>query len=137
MKALKYFFIICTIILISSGFARAQGNEEDSHARTVRLSLEAGGLNTKGHPLYSKNYGPFLLKLGFSLISSSNYMPKQGDIRVFQPYPGGDPVGHIDVYEGTWWFSDFKETNFWPSAKYKKYHPAYQIFRRLRKRKPN
>ncbi len=120
-------------MLINTGFAKAQDNAEDSHARAIRLSLKAGGLDTKGYPSHSKDYGPFLIKLGFSLISPTNYIPRRGDIRVFQPYPGGDPVGHIDVYEGNQWVSDFKEDNFWPSAKYKKYHPAYQIFRWLRR----
>jgi hypothetical protein len=133
MKALKCFLIACIVSLISSGFANTQDNIEDCHARAIRLSLEAGGLNTKGYPLLSKNYGPFLSKLGFSLISSADYIPKKGDMRVFQPYPGGDPVGHIDMYDGNQWISDFKENSFWPSAKYKKYHPSYQVFRWLRK----
>ncbi|WP_426669706.1 hypothetical protein ACPPVU_00395 [Mucilaginibacter sp. McL0603] len=133
MKALKYFLIPVIVILICSGFANVTDNVEDSHARAIRLALEAGGLNTKGYPLLSKNYGPFLSKLGFSLITPANYLPQKGDIRVFQPYPGGEPVGHVDMYDGRQWVSDFKEANFWPSAKYKKYHPSYQIFRWLRK----
>ncbi|HEY4327011.1 MAG TPA: hypothetical protein VGN20_23695 [Mucilaginibacter sp.] len=133
MKISKTFLIPFIVILICSGFANAQDNVEDSHAKAIRLALEAGGMNTKGHPLLSKNYGPFLSKLGFSLINPTNYVPKAGDMRAFQPYSGGDPVGHIDVYDGNQWVSDFKEPNFWPSAKYKKYHPNYQIFRWLRK----
>ena len=133
MKALKCFLIVCIIILINYGFANAQDNNEDCHARAIRLSLEAGGLNTKGYPMLSKDYGPFLSKLGFSLITTINYFPKAGDMRVFQPYPGGDSPGHVDMFNGSQWVSDFKEANFWPSAKYKKYHPGYQIFRWLHK----
>ena len=133
MKIIKCFLIVFIVVLISPDFANAQDNIEDSHAKAIRLSLEAGGLNTKGYPLVSKSYGPFLSKLGFSLIANTNYVPKKGDIRVFQPYTGGDPVGHVDMFDGSQWVSDFKETNFWPSAKYKKYHPSYQIFRWLHK----
>lgn len=133
MKSSKCLLISCIVILIGFSFANGQDNVEDSHARAIRLALEAGGINTKGHPLLSKDYGPFLTKLGFSLMNPTNYVPKTGDIRVFQPYAGGDPVGHIDMYDGRQWVSDFKEENFWPSAKYKKYHPSYQIFRWLRK----
>jgi hypothetical protein len=124
MKTLNLFLISGLIIFISHGFANAQDSGEDSHAKAIRLALEAGGMNTEGHPSLSKYYGPFLSKLGFSLISAANYNPKAGDIRVFQPYLGGDTAGHV--------VSDFKEGNFWPSAKYKKYHPDYQVFRWIR-----
>jgi len=133
MRTLKCFLILCIVFLINPGFASAQDKVEDSHAKAIRLALKAGGLNTKGYPLLSKNYGPFLSGLGFSLIASTNYTPKQGDVRVFQPYPGGDPTGHVDMYDGHQWISDFKEANFWPGAKYKKYHPDYKIFRWLSK----
>jgi hypothetical protein len=133
MTTAKCLLFLYVVILFGCGFARAQNSTEDSHARAIRLALEAGGMNTKGHPLLSKNYGPFLSKLGFSLISPTNYIPRTSDIRVFQPYADGDPIGHIDAYDGNQWVSDFKEANFWPSAKYKKYHPNYQIFRWLRK----
>ena len=129
MKALKQISLLFIILLAGYNFAHAQTNEEDAHAKAMRLSLDAGGMNTKGHPLLSKNYGPFLIKKGFSSISLVNYIPKRGDIRVFQPYPGGEACGFIDGYDGYQWISDYKEDNFWPSAKYKKYHPAYQVFR--------
>jgi hypothetical protein len=129
MKAVKCCLISILLILLSFSFVYAQGKFEDMNAKNINGALEAGGLNTKGHPSLSKNYGPFLSKLGFSLISPMNYVPKEGDIRVFQPYPGGDPAGHMDCFHGKIWISEFKERNFWPSAKYKKYHPNFQIFR--------
>ncbi len=121
------------MMLIGYGFAHAQNATEDDHAKAMRLSLEAGGMKIKTYPLYSKDYGPFLLKLGFSPVIVVNYIPRKGDIRVFQPYPGGDPEGHVDMYTGHQWVSDFKEDNFWPSAKYKKYHPSFKVYKWLSK----
>lgn len=37
-------------------------------ARNVRMGFEAGGLNTSGRPGDAKNYGPFLLNSGFSIL---------------------------------------------------------------------
>jgi RHS repeat-associated protein len=97
-------------------------------AKFVRLSLEAGGMKTAGRPVSAKNYGPFLAKKGFEIIGTENYTPLIGDIRVFQPYLGGSIHGHIDMYNGSQWISDFKENNVWPSRGYGK-NPDYQIFR--------
>jgi hypothetical protein len=69
-------------------------------ARAVRLSLEAGGINTTKHPNSAKDYGPYLTKWGFSTVNRTNYEPLKGDLRVFQNYTGGSIDGHIDMYNG-------------------------------------
>jgi len=74
----------------------------------VRQALEAGGINTNPHPVSAKNYGSYLSNWGFSTVSPSNYTPAKGDIGVIQPYPGGGPHGHIQMYNGNIWISDFK-----------------------------
>ena len=96
-------------------------------AKYVRLALEAGGINTNPHPVSAKDYGPFLQGWGFNTLSSTNYSPIKGDIRVFQPYPGGSQYGHIDMYNGNQWLSDFKEKNEFPGSGYR--NSMYALFR--------
>ena len=93
-------------------------------AAYVRQGMEAGGEDTSGRPNYAKDYGPFLEKLGFKPVESANYTPKIGDIAVFQGWPGVDP-GHIQVYNGTTWISDFVQPGFLPNRK----ATDYQIYR--------
>jgi len=93
----------------------------------VRNSLEAGGINTNPHPVSAKNYGPYLIKWGFSNLSLTDYSAKKGDIRVFQPYFGGSEHGHIDVFSGYQWISDFKEKHSLPGRGFK--HSTFDIYR--------
>ena len=101
-------------------------------ALIVRLSLEAGGMNTNDRPTSTKsakNYGPYLQRKGYKPLNPQNYTPAKGDIRVWQPYPGGNPNGHIDVYDGGQWVSDFKENPLGPGEGYRK-NPDFEIYRR-------
>ena len=50
-------------------------------AKHVRLALEAAGMNTTGHPVSAKDYGPFLRKVGFTTVAPEGYVPQLGDIR--------------------------------------------------------
>ncbi|MGC9342620.1 MAG: RHS repeat domain-containing protein [Bacteroidales bacterium] len=101
----------------------------------VRMALEAGGINTSNHPVPARLYGSYLESWGFSIENSTNYF--KGDIALIQGYPGAtaDPVtgisyGHIQMYNGSIWISDFKEYNgFWPGKGYRKYQPAFTIYR--------
>lgn len=95
-------------------------------ARTVREALERGGIDTSDHPLYAKDYGPYLEKWGFITVSSNNYTPQIGDIRVFPALEEG-AAGHIDMYGGDTWYSDYKEGSF-PGPKYANSH--YVIYRK-------
>ena len=99
----------------------------------IRMALEAGGINTADHPVPARLYGPYLKKWGFTQINTINYF--KGDIAVIQGYPGGTadkngvPYGHIQMYNGIQWLSNFYQNSFWPGTNYQKYHPAFQIYR--------
>lgn len=104
--------------------------KEKKCAKNVRLALEAAGFNTTGHPEYAKDYGDFLKKLGFKEVSRIGYSPRVGDIRVWQNYPGGNIAGHIHMYNGTKWVSDFVEPNVnGPGRDYRRYN-NYKIYRK-------
>ena len=98
-------------------------------ARAVRLSLEAGGINTTNHPISAKNYGPYLQKWGFNIVDKIDYSPLKGDVRVFQNYIGGSTHGHINMYNGNQWVSDFFENGFWPGRGYREHKAAFIIYR--------
>ena len=101
----------------------------------VRMALEAGGINTSNHPVPARLYGSYLESWGFSIENSISYF--KGDIAVIQGYPGatadpvtGIPYGHIQMYNGSIWISDFKQNRpFWPGAKYEYYKPPFDIYR--------
>lgn len=131
MIKISYVFLICGMLAGNSALAQSK-NEEDNHAKAIRLALKSGGMNTTGHPVLSKDYGPFLIKAGFDTVSTVNYQPKPGDIRVIQPYPNGEASGFMDMFDGHIWIAEYKETGFWPTPGYEKNKPKYQIFRWLK-----
>lgn len=97
-------------------------------ARAVRLAVEAGGVNTDLRPssFSAKDYGPYLEKWGFRPVNGS---PERGDVRVMQNYPGGSPHGHMDMYNGERWVSDYMQNGLWPGPGYREHKPIYQIYR--------
>jgi hypothetical protein len=101
-------------------------------AKYVRLSLEAGGIKTNNRPGSAKDYDSFLKKKGFYAINSRNYIPLRGDIVVMEAFMGAKknhPHGHIQMYNGTQWVSDFRQKAFWPGSDYRNYKPDYTILR--------
>jgi len=97
-------------------------------ARYVRTALEAGGLNTSGRPGSAADYDGYLPTLGFNSVSSTNYTPQRGDIVVFNRF-NGHQHGHIQMYNGSQWVSDFRQSDFWPGSSYLTIQPNYTIFR--------
>lgn len=98
-------------------------------ARAVRLALENAGFDLSSHPTYATNYGPTLIRLGFSEIPLEGYTPEKGDVRVWRPRPKQDPpAGHIDIYNGKNWVSDYIQRGNYPGNSYKQV--TYKIYRR-------
>ncbi|MES2780088.1 MAG: FG-GAP-like repeat-containing protein [Bacteroidota bacterium] len=113
--------------------SQANGSSVGRCAKYVRLALVAGGLTTTGNPVDAKDYGPFLIDKGFydaDITSLTDYTPMKGDIAVIQNFKGGSSSGHIQMYNGTQWVSDFKQTRpFWPGGSYAKNTPSFKIYR--------
>ena len=112
----------------------AIANYADQHAEKgslgkcaayCRRAFEAGGVDTSGHPIDAKDWGPTLLKNGATVISPDGYTPSKADVAVFN---GSDahPHGHIAVYDGKQWVSDFKQRNMSP---YRTGAPPVTIYR--------
>ena len=84
-------------------------------ARYVRMALEAGGMDTSKRPSAAKNYhlNGYLKSIGFqqyqpqyggaSGYQTINAQPGDIEVQVYEPY------GHICMYNGSIWVSDFRQ----------------------------
>lgn len=88
-------------------------------AKYVRLAIEAGGISTAGRPVSAYKYKDFLPKIGFKSIGSifgknaqdrwTKNSARKGDIAVMDH----GQHGHICMYSGYQWISDFKQNHMW------------------------
>ena len=106
-------------------------------AKYVRLALEGGGFNTAGHPVDAKDYNNFLRVRGWQVVSTSqDFRPQKGDIAVFRDFQGDKryhSAGHIQMFNGDRWISDFRQNGFWAGGDYRRHHPSFVILRFGRK----
>lgn len=95
-------------------------------AEYVRKAIKGGGI-TMAHTHWAKDYGPVLKLAGFYEVIGG--LPKKGDVVVIQPAPG-HPAGHMAIYDGTRWVSDFKQLHgLYPGPAYRSAQPSYTIYR--------
>ena len=86
----------------------------------MRMAIEAGGMSTVGRPVAACDYTNFLPSKGFKHIATlsnkqeqsnfSSVTAKKGDIAVMSH----GKYGHICMWNGRQWISDFKQNNMWP-----------------------
>lgn len=92
----------------------AKGDPTGNCAKAVRMALQHGGVPLSNWPKVAKDYREYLPQYGYQVIEPSNYdEPQVGDIVVLEPHPGGHPAGHIAVFDGTNWVSDFVQRDHW------------------------
>ena len=91
----------------------AGGRSQGKCAAYCRRAFEVGGVDTKGHPVDAKDYGPLLLWNDASVVPQSGYKPERGDVVVFKG-SAAHPSGHIAIYDGKQWVSDFKQNHMSP-----------------------
>jgi type VI secretion system secreted protein VgrG len=122
--------------LVSIANASSQGK----CALHVRLALDAGGIEVRPTIGQARLYDPVLTRYGFTrsryskgvLIDSSscaNYLPEAGDIAVIPNVAGGRPEGHIAMFTGKEWISDFKQRDMWGGPLYRNADPDVAIYR--------
>ena len=95
--------------------AHALSRSSHHCAMYCRLGMEAAGLNTGDRPQSGDagDYGPFLLRHGAQTVPQDAYTPQVGDVVVFDK-TALHPHGHIEMYDGQHWVSDFKQRSFSP-----------------------
>lgn len=102
----------------------AHGRSQGLCARYVRKALQAAGYSFTPQPsAYMYAHGT-LARAGFTKISNNNYRPQVGDIVVFNR-SSKNPHGHIQIYNGSNWISDFRQSGFSPYAQ----HNGYTVWR--------
>jgi hypothetical protein len=85
-------------------------------AMFVRHALEAAGMSTADRPSTGDagDYGPYLQRHGAQVVPiDEEYVPKPGDTAVFAK-TDEHPNGHIEVFDGEAWVSDFRQRSFSP-----------------------
>lgn len=86
-------------------------------ARAVRRGLEAGGFVVSPIPPSAKDYPATLAALGFQRIDPTS-PPLIGDITICPAIPH-HPHGHISMYCGKSWVSDFVQSDCFGGAAYR------------------
>ncbi len=90
----------------------------------VMKGLIAGGCPAILLPAHAYEY--YLPLVGFEQIHKENYNPEIGDIIVF-PSTKGHIWGHIQMWTGAQWASDFKQKHMIPAKAY--HNVSWKIFR--------
>lgn len=96
----------------------AESHSVSSCALYVRRAIETGGCPTFLQPRSACDYDTFLPDLGFSEVEAEGYEPQAGDIVVFSAIKG-HRHGHICMYNGTQWVSDFKQRSMYSASAYR------------------
>jgi hypothetical protein len=81
----------------------------------IQRALNAGGLSLQcgappGHSGYAGYCNSSLQALNFTALGGSDSNPQPGDILVIQ-HSTGTQIGHITMYTGSAWVSDFVQSN--------------------------
>lgn len=102
-----------SVIAAKNATSKASGKSKGLCARYVADALQGAGYKfTRNGSAYQYATNGTLKKIGFNQIP--NEAPGQiGDIKVFSPIPG-HPHGHIQIYNGKKWISDFLQAKDYP-----------------------
>jgi hypothetical protein len=95
-------------------------------AEYTRKAIEAGGI-TLHKTLNAQNYGEKLIKAGFKEVASGKDL-LAGDVVIIEGFPG-NKYGHMAMFDGQLWYSDFKQNGLYPGPGYRKHKPKYKIYR--------
>lgn len=98
-------------------------------AQYVRMAIKNGGCLTFLHPTSACDYIRFLPKLNFKEVAINDYHPQKGDIIVFQSIRNHEH-GHIAMYNGNIWISDFKQRDMFGGKSFREQKIEYHVFRR-------
>lgn len=96
-------------------------------AEYTRKAIEAGGVVLERR-VSAKDYGQSLQSIGFLPIGRAASGYEQADVVIIEGFIG-HPHGHMAMFNGSLWVSDFKQQDIYPGASYKKAQPGYTIYR--------
>ena len=106
----------------------AHGKSLGRCALYVRKALQSAGYKFTPQPsAYMYASKGILSGAGFTKLSNHNYVPQVGDVAVFNR-SSKHPHGHIQIYDGNQWVSDFRQNKFSPYST----HNGYTVWRDTR-----
>ena len=125
--------------------ANAEDGPTSNCATYVREALNAGGIDVGIPPIrpgedaaQARDYGSMLTTpdVGFEPVLSSTQPAtppnssqlQAGDVAIIQS-TSTSPAGHMAMYNGRQWISDYKQPAFWPGPVYRAEQPSYTIYR--------
>lgn len=95
-------------------------------AEYVRKAIEAGGLRLIRRRS-AKDYARSLTIAGFLTIDTELFT--SGDVVIIEPI-AHHPHGHIAMFNGTQWVSDFKQAHgLYPGSRYRTLAPTFTVYR--------
>ena len=99
----------------------------------VREAIEAGGIRmnkalnpTKDGSAFG--FGPILRDTGFRTVAPGE-KPQKGDVVVFQAIEG-HKHGHVAMFDGKQWISDFRQRDVYAGPDYRNIRAPYVLYRR-------
>jgi len=90
----------------------------------VREAIEAATGRALTRHESAKDYGPSLIAAGFQIVNGA----QAGDVAIFPAIPN-HPHGHIQVFTGSEWLSDFVQRDIYPGPNYRNKQTTCQIYR--------
>ena len=99
-------------------------------AQYTREAIEAGGL-VLAHNASARQYGDSLQAAGFTPLNFTPAAYEKGDVVIIEGFQG-HPHGHMAMYDGTHWVSDFKQRGIYPGHAYRKHQPGFTVYRHTR-----
>lgn len=114
-------------IAAASASHAALGRSIGRCALYVRRALQAAGYSFTPQPSAYQYANGTLASAGFVKLSNDNYVPQVGDVAVFNR-TAKNPHGHIQIYDGNQWVSDFRQPKFSPYSQ----HNGYTVWRDAR-----
>jgi hypothetical protein len=118
---------------IAFGFGAIPQDSPPPHAsesleRIVKTRIRASDpvLHNTALVEQARTCGPVLERLGFRHLTGQkldkNFVPQFGDVVVLQPPPRPhNQFGHIEMFDGAQWVSNFKQKTPWPWPKVNTY----------------
>ncbi|MBV8043726.1 CHAP domain-containing protein [Pluralibacter sp.] len=110
---------------ISYAKTHAQPQSTGNCAHYVTKAIRNGGGLNIPNTRSAKDIGITLVNAGFRLVYDQ---PHAGDVAVIQSIPHHDH-GHVCIYDGQQWISDFVQRSMYPGPGYRELHPHYELFR--------
>lgn len=92
----------------------------------VMRAMQSGGCPAIILPAWAYRY--YLPIIGWEEININSSIPQKGDVSIF-PYTKNHIFGHIAMWNGEQWISDFKQKNIIVSKDY----TTYRIYRKRRR----